>query len=84
MTPAMAMAVFAGLAVIGIGLAALGSATGQGRAAAAALESIARQPGSFNEIRATLLIALAFIETLTLFVFAMILLLTFLAPAWIR
>lgn len=78
------MSVFAGLAVIGIGLAALGSATGQGRASASAVEAIARQPGAINDIRATLLIALAFMETLTLFVFAMILLLSFLVPVWVR
>ncbi|MGE5560310.1 MAG: F0F1 ATP synthase subunit C [Chloroflexota bacterium] len=84
MNGAVAIGVFAGLAVIGIGLAALGSASGQGRAAASAMDAIARQPGAFGDIRSTLLVALAFMETLTLFVFAMILLLTFLIPAWVR
>lgn len=52
-----------------IGLAALGSALGQGRATACAMEGIARQPEAAGEIRTTLLIALAFMEALTLFAF---------------
>ncbi|MHB1418321.1 MAG: ATP synthase F0 subunit C [Bacillota bacterium] len=54
---------------IAIGLAALGSALGQGNAAASAMEGIARQPEASGEIRTTLLLALAFMEALTLFAF---------------
>ncbi|KUO51293.1 MAG: ATP synthase F0 subunit C [Desulfitibacter sp. BRH_c19] len=54
---------------LAIGLAALGSALGQGRATAGAMEGIARQPEASGEIRTTLLIALAFMEALTLFSF---------------
>lgn len=54
---------------LAIGLAALGSALGQGNATAGAMEGIARQPEAAGEIRTTLLIALAFMEALTLFSF---------------
>jgi len=50
-----------------ISLAAFGSALAQGKVAAAAMESIARQPESSGEIRTSLLLSLAFIEALTLF-----------------
>lgn len=70
-----------GLAVIGIGaglaigLAAMGSGLGQGNAAGHALEGMARQPEASNEIRTTLLLALAFMEALTLFSFVIAILL---------
>lgn len=67
-----AVGFFAALAIIGIAIAAFGAATGQGRTAAAALESIARQPEAFGNIQTSMLLALAFIESQTLFVFAMI------------
>jgi len=54
---------------LAIGLAALGSALGQGNASASAMEGIARQPEASGEIRTTLLLALAFMEALTLFSF---------------
>ncbi len=54
---------------IAIGLAAMGSALGQGNASASAMEGIARQPEASGEIRTTLLLALAFMEALTLFTF---------------
>ncbi|MGF7183932.1 F-type H+-transporting ATPase subunit c [Desulfitispora alkaliphila] len=54
---------------LAMGLAVIGSALGQGRAAAAAMEGIARQPEAAGDIRTTLLLALAFIEALTLFTF---------------
>jgi F-type H+-transporting ATPase subunit c len=54
----------AGLA---IGLAALGGGLSQGRAATAALEGMARNPQAAGQLQTPLLIALVFIETLTLF-----------------
>ncbi|MDW7674497.1 MAG: ATP synthase F0 subunit C [Bacillota bacterium] len=60
---------------IAISIAALGSALGQGKAAAAAMEGIARQPEASGEIRTTLLLALAFMEALTLFSFVIAILL---------
>lgn len=58
------LAIGSGLAM---GLAALGGAMGQGRAAAAALEGIARNPGASNQIFTPMLLGLAFIESLVLF-----------------
>ena len=66
------VALFAALAVIGLAAAAIGAATAQGRAAAAASEAIARQPEAFSNIQTSMILSLAFIESQTLFVFAMI------------
>lgn len=59
---------FVGVA-LAIGLVGLGSALAQGNAAARAMEGIARQPEAAGEIRTSLLLALAFMEALTLFAF---------------
>ncbi len=52
---------------IGIGIAAFGSALGQGRMAASAMESIGRNPNSAGQIFTPMIIGLAFIEALTLY-----------------
>ena len=54
---------------IGIGIAAFGSALGQGRVGAAAMESIGRNPNSTGQLFTPMIIALAFIEALTLYAF---------------
>ncbi len=54
---------------IAIGLAVLGGATGQGRAAAAALEGISRNPGAAGRIQTPMILGLALIESLVLFAF---------------
>ena len=51
---------------LAIGLAALGAGTGQGRAAGAALEGIARNPGSRDQVFIPMILSLAFIEFLGL------------------
>ena len=56
----------AGLA---IGLAVLGGALGQGRAAAAALEGISRNPGASARIQTPMILGLALIESLVLIAF---------------
>jgi F-type H+-transporting ATPase subunit c len=50
-----------------MGLAVLGGALGQGRAAAAALEGIARNPGASGKITTPMILGLALIESLVLF-----------------
>lgn len=50
-----------------LGLAAFGGAFGQGRAAAAALEGIARNPAAAGKIQVPLIVALALMEGLTIF-----------------
>ena len=52
-----------------IGLAVLGGALGQGRAAAAALEGISRNPGAAPKIQTPMILGLALIESLVLFAF---------------
>jgi F-type H+-transporting ATPase subunit c len=54
---------------IAIGLAVLGGALGQGRAAAAALDGIARNPGAASKIQTPMILGLALIESLVLFGF---------------
>jgi len=56
----------AGLA---IGLGVLGGAIGQGRAAAAALEGISRNPGASARIQTPMILGLALIESLVLLAF---------------
>lgn len=50
-----------------IGIAALGGTLGQGRAAAAALEGISRNPGAAARIQTPMILGLALIESLVLF-----------------
>jgi F-type H+-transporting ATPase subunit c len=50
-----------------IGVAALGGTLGQGRAAAAALEGISRNPGAADRIQTPMILGLALIESLVLF-----------------
>ncbi|MFO7274909.1 MAG: ATP synthase F0 subunit C [Bacillota bacterium] len=65
------IAFFSALAVIGLAFAAFGSALGQSRAAAAAMDAIWRQPEAAGRIQTALILSLAFIESLTLFTFAL-------------
>ncbi|MBA2664575.1 MAG: ATP synthase F0 subunit C [Bradymonadaceae bacterium] len=60
------LALAAGLA---IGIAALGGSLGQGRAAAAALEGIARNPGAAGKLLTPLILGLALIESLVIYAF---------------
>lgn len=59
-----AIALAAGLA---IGLTAFGAALGQGRMAAAAMESIGRNPNAADRIFIPMIIGLAFIEALAIY-----------------
>jgi F-type H+-transporting ATPase subunit c len=52
---------------LGLGIAALGGALGQGRGLAAALEGIARNPGAAGKILTPMLIGLAMIESLVIY-----------------
>ncbi len=52
---------------IAIGLAAFGGALGQGKAASAALEGIARNPGAATKIQTPMIIGLALIESLVIY-----------------
>ena len=54
-------------AAIGISIAALGGALGQGKVISAALESISRNPGAAGQMFLPWILALAFIESLVIF-----------------
>jgi len=54
-------------AAIGLGLAALGGGLGQGKAAAAALDGIARNPGAADKVRGPMILGLALIESLVIY-----------------
>jgi len=60
----MYLAIAAGL---GIAIAAIGGALGQGQAAAAALEGIARNPGASGKLLTPMILALALIESLVIY-----------------
>src|SRR5690606_4698318 len=60
----MAARIAAGLA---IGIAAFGGSLGQGRAAAAALEGIARNPNASGKIFVPMILGLALIESLVIY-----------------
>lgn len=67
---ALALAVGFGLPV-----AVLSAALAQGKAAAAAMEGIARQPDATSSIRSTLILSLALIESLVIYALLMFFLL---------
>ena len=54
-------------AALVLGLVGAFTALGQGRAAASALEAIARQPEAAGEIRGSLILSLALMEALTIY-----------------
>lgn len=58
---------FALAAALAVAIAAIGGGIGQGLAAGKAFESIARQPEVAGTVRTLLFVALAFIETLTIY-----------------
>lgn len=53
-------------AAIGMGIAGLGGALGQGRAAASAFEGIGRNPGAALKMQSALILGLALIESVVL------------------
>ncbi|MGE5591588.1 MAG: ATP synthase F0 subunit C [Bacillota bacterium] len=57
-------------AVVALAIAAFASATAQGRTASAAMDAIWRQPEAAGRIQTAMMLALAFMEALTLFVLA--------------
>jgi F-type H+-transporting ATPase subunit c len=57
-----------GLALpLGVGLAAIGSGIGLGRAVGSAMEAIGRQPEAAGKIQVAMVIGAAFIEALTIY-----------------
>ena len=63
-------------APFGIAIAAFGGALAQGRAASAALEGIARNPGAASKIQTPMIIGLALIESLVIYAFVIAIMFT--------
>ena len=60
-------AIIAIAAAISIAVSTIFPALGQGKAAAAAMESIARQPDAAGDVRSSLIISMAMMEALTIY-----------------
>jgi len=67
-------------AAFAIAVGAVGPALGQGRAVAAAMDAIARQPEAANTVSRTLFVGLAMIETMAIYCLVIALLLLFANP----
>ncbi len=67
-------------AVIAVSFGAIGPALGEGRAIAAAMDAIARQPESAGTLSRTLFVGLAMIETMAIYCLVIALLLLYANP----
>jgi F-type H+-transporting ATPase subunit c len=67
-------------AVIAVSIGSLGPALAEGRAVAAAMDAIARQPEAAGTISRTLFVGLAMIETMAIYCLVVALLLLFANP----
>lgn len=67
-------------AVIAVSFGAIGPALGEGRAVAAAMDALARQPEAGDTISRTLFVGLAMIETTAIYCLVIALLLLFANP----
>jgi F-type H+-transporting ATPase subunit c len=67
-------------AAIAVALDAIGPALGEGRAVAAAMDAIARQPEAAGTLSRTLFVGLAMIETMAIYCFVIALLVLFANP----
>ena len=67
-------------AALAVAFGAIGPALAEGRAVAAAMEAIARQPEAANTLSRTLFVGLAMIETMAIYCLVIALLLLFANP----
>lgn len=65
-----------------IGIGSIGSAIGEGMAAAAALRSLAQQPDQGGAITRTLFVSMAMIESTAIYTFVISMILIFANPFW--
>ena len=61
---------------LALGIAALGSGLGLGRAIGGAMEAMGRQPEAAGKIQVAMIIGAAFIEALTIYAFVVVFLLS--------
>lgn len=80
------LSIIAAVSIITAGLSvafgAIGPALGEGRAAAAALRSIAQQPDAGSTLSRTLFVSLAMIESTAIYCFVVAMILLFANPFW--
>jgi F-type H+-transporting ATPase subunit c len=67
-------------AALAVGLGSIGPGLGEGRAVAAAMDAIARQPEAAGTLTRTLFVGLAMIETMAIYCLVIALLLLFANP----
>ena len=67
-------------AAMAVSFGAIGPASGEGRAIAAAMDAIARQPESVGPLSRTLFVGLAMIETMAIYCLVIALLLLYANP----
>lgn len=67
-------------AALAVGFGAIGPALAEGKAVAAAMDAIARQPESANVLSRTLFVGLAMIETMAIYCLVIALLVLFANP----
>lgn len=60
---------------LGVGIAAVGSGIGLGRAVGSAMEAIGRQPEASGKIQTAMIIGAALLEALTIYAFVVVFLL---------
>ncbi len=65
-----------------MGIGSIGSALGEGNAAAAALTAMAQQPDEANRIRSTMFVSLAMVETTALYSLLIAFLTLYANPFW--
>ena len=70
-----------GIAALGAGLAALGAGVGIGRIGGDAVQAMARQPESINDLRANMILTAALVEGAAFFAMVVGLLVTLKVPA---
>ena len=69
-------------ACIGMGIGAIGSALGEGNAAAAALQAMAQQPDEASRIRSSAFVFIAMVETTALYTLLVVMLALYANPFW--
>lgn len=67
---------------LGIGIGGIGPAIGEGEAAKQALASMAQQPDEANNIRSTMFVAMAMIESTAIYALLISMILIFFNPFW--
>ncbi|MGI6716047.1 MAG: ATP synthase F0 subunit C [Eubacteriales bacterium] len=63
----MKEAIYAAAAALCMAISTIAPAIAQGKVATSAMEAMARQPDIRKDIRSTLIVAMAFMETLTIY-----------------